>query len=129
MQSLYIYFVFKFWEIWHQVKSEINQHPSYKKGFHKRWGKGFFWGPFSFKLINQKNYMATSNKEPTTQKDPISMRRDGTQEMNVSMGRFILISRSCKVNIIFLNNNMYGLQKNPKWVKGLGFIGFAKSSI
>jgi hypothetical protein len=31
--------------------------------------------------------MATSNKEPTTQKDTISMRRDGTKEMNVSMGR------------------------------------------
>jgi hypothetical protein len=36
--------VFKFWEIWHQVKNEIIQHPSYKKGFHKRWGKGLFFG-------------------------------------------------------------------------------------
>jgi hypothetical protein len=54
--------------------------------------------------------MATSNKEPTTtQKDTISMRRDGTKEMNVWMGGFILISRPCKVNIVFLNNNIYGL--------------------
>jgi hypothetical protein len=55
--------------------------------------------------------MAAPNKEPTTQKDTISMRRDGTKEMNVSMGRFILISRPCKVNIIFLKNNINGLQK------------------
>jgi hypothetical protein len=46
------------------------------------------------------------------------MRRDGTKETNVSMGRFILISWPCKVNIIFLNNNIYGLQKISKMGKG-----------
>jgi hypothetical protein len=74
--------------------------------------RAVFLGPFSFRLINEENYMATSNEEPTTQKETISMRRDGTKEMNVSMGRFIIISWPCNVNIIFLKNNINGLQKD-----------------